>query len=274
MNQKELVNGKNWKCLVVLDACRYDYFEDLCEIPGNLKRVQSPAFKGDAAPTSVWYKNVFEDRHDDKVHVSSHPRVNSKTEVEGFEGNKHFFEVLDLWDTAWNEEIGTVLPEDVTKGGKKASREFPDKRFVVHYMQPHTPYLSLGSPTTRKKKTPGSRESLPRKIRNWTVRKARNIIGDMRAVKMMDFLGLPPLSPMDDALRKVGKEGVKEAYRENLSRALDSVKELIGSMEGKCVITSDHGELLGESGRFGHDLEARTELVDVPWFEVEEGYSP
>lgn len=269
-SQKDLVINENWKFLIVLDACRYDYFEELCNLSGELNKVKSPAFKGDAAPTSVWYKVIFQDKYDDIIHISSHPRVNSKTRVEGFKASDHFFKIIDLWDSQWNEEIGTVLPENVTEKSIEVIRKFPDKRFIIHYMQPHTPYLSLGAPSTRKKKTPDSRESISRKIRNWTVKHVRNVIGDEQAVAIMDFLGIPPLSPMDDALRKVGEEGVKKAYRDNLSRVLDSVEELLKFIDGKCVISSDHGEVLGKGGRFGHDLDPRPELYEVPWFKIEQ----
>ena len=267
--QEELIKKVKWKYLIVLDSCRYDYFSQVCKLPGKLKKVISPAFEGKGAPTSVWYRNVFRERYDDIIHISSHPRVNSKMEVEGFEGRKHFYKVIDLWDIEWNDEIGTVLPESVTRRALKTISKFSEKRFIIHYMQPHTPYISLGPPATKKGRTPQTRISISRKLRNFLVAKARLLIGDMEAVKLMELLRLPPLSPMDDALRKVGKEGVKEAYKKNLEIVIESVEKLVKDLEGKTIITSDHGELLGENGRFGHDFAARKELVEVPWFEVE-----
>lgn len=270
-DQKRLVNGSDWKYLVVLDACRYDYFEKYCEFDGMLKKAVSPAFDGKGAPTSVWYRNVFDGEYEDIIHVSSHPRVNSMMEVEGYEGFKHFGRVVDLWDSGWDDEYGTVLPETVTERGAKTVRENEQKRFVFHYMQPHTPYLSLCPPETKKKREPSSRMSFTRRLRNFAVKEARKLIGDKRAVDMMDLLNLPPLSPMDDALRKVGEDGVKKAYKKNLLRALDCVEELLEKLNGKTVITADHGELLGERGRYGHEFEGCVELEEVPWFEVDGG---
>lgn len=268
INQTNAIINGTWKYLIILDACRYDYFSNSCNLPGDLKKARSPAFQGKGSPTSVWYNNIFQGKHEEVIHISAHPRVNSRTEVDGFGGWKHFFKVVDLWDTEWNDEMGTVLPEDVTKRAIEIIEESPEKKFIIHYMQPHTPYLSLGPPSTKKKRTPESRTTISRRIRNFMVSKARNVIGDKEAVDLMKFLRLPPLSPMDDALRKVGEEGVREAYRENLSRVLDCVGEFLKKTDGKCVITADHGELLGEGGRFGHELEERPELVEVPWFEV------
>lgn len=227
IDQKKMINNGDWKYLGILDACRYDYFSNLCDLPGDLKKVFSPAFKGKIAPTSIWYNEIFTKEYEDIIHISAHPRVNSKMEVDGFEGEKHFFKVFDLWDSEWNSEWGTVLPEDVTKRSLKIIKRFPNKRFVIHYMQPHTPYLSLDPPSTKKKRTPESRKSIWRKARNFVVSNARKILGDKRAVDFMEVLGLPSLSPLDDALRRVGEKGVRKAYRENLSRVLTCVEELV-----------------------------------------------
>ncbi|MFW6195862.1 MAG: sulfatase-like hydrolase/transferase [Thermoplasmatota archaeon] len=271
-DQKQLVKRLDWDYLIVLDACRFDYFKENCDFEGDLCRVKSPAFeraKENIAPTSVWYINIFEDMYEDVHHVSSHPRVNSRTPVEGFKGWEHFGKVYDLWDTEWDEEYGTVKPEDVTEKSRKYISENPDKKFIIHYMQPHTPYLSLDPPETKKKREPESRTSFWRKLRNKMVATARKVIGDEVAVKLMRLLRLPPLSPMDDALRKVGGDGVKKAYRDNLRIVLDSLNTLLPELSGRIVITADHGELLGEKGRYGHDFEAQEKLVEVPWFVIE-----
>ncbi len=271
-DQTKLVKQKDWDYLIVLDACRYDYFKENCRFEGDLHKVETPAFdrvKEGIAPTSSWYINIFDEMNEDIYHVSSHPRVNSRTPVEEFKGWEHFGKVYDLWDTEWNEEFGTVMPENVTERAKDFIDRNPDKKFILHYMQPHTPYLSLGPPATKKKRDPESRTSFGRKLRNKMVSTARKLIGDEVAVKLMSLLRLPPLSPMDDALRKVGGEGVKKAYRDNLARVLDSIETLLPELSGRIVITADHGELLGEKGRYGHDFEGQKKLLEVPWFVIE-----
>ncbi|OKY77403.1 MAG: Arylsulfatase A family enzyme [Candidatus Methanohalarchaeum thermophilum] len=268
--QSKLMLKKEWKNLIVLDACRYDYFSEICDIKGKSKKVYSPAIKGDSAPTTNWYKQIFERNLKDCVHISAHPRVNSKTEVDGYNASKWFGKIYDLWDSHWDEEYGTVFPEDVSDEAKKIVRERAEQKYIIHFMQPHTPYICLPPPKTKKKKQPKSRNSIFRKIRNLAVKHTRNYIGDMQAVKLMEIFNMPPLSPQDDALRKVGKEGVKEAYEGNLKRALQSIKPLLDHLDGKTIITADHGELLGEKGRFGHSFKKEIkELVEVPWLEIE-----
>jgi arylsulfatase A-like enzyme len=64
---------------------------------------------------------------------------------------------------------------------------------------------------------------------------------------------------------------IKQVYNANLRRALESVEELIESLDGKVVITADHGEMLGEKGLYSHPHGVYfKELVEVPWFVVDE----
>jgi hypothetical protein len=59
---------------------------------------------------------------------------------------------------------------------------------------------------------------------------------------------------------------VKELYRENLEKVLSSVETLVSELSGSTIITSDHGEILGESGRFGHPCQMDLRVLrSVPW---------
>ena len=273
--QEDLIKAGGWKYLIVLDACRYDYFKRNCRIPGRLQQAISPACHYKGTVTSNWYRYIFIGEYPDIIHVSGHPRVNSRVPVEGFDAKKHFSKIIDVWDTDWDDSIGTVFPESLTARAIDTIKEYPDKRFIIHYVQPHTPYICLGVPDAKKKKTPASRQSFGFKLKEFTVSRVRCFLGDIEAVNIMRFFRLPALSPMDDALRKVGPQGVKNAYRDNLCRVLKSVEDLIKEANGKVVITSDHAEFLGEYRRFGHNSSMcrHKELIEVPWFEVEQGKS-
>ncbi|GAA0240345.1 hypothetical protein ACFFQF_30560 [Haladaptatus pallidirubidus] len=71
---------------------------------------------------------------------------------------------------------------------------------------------------------------------------------------------------------------VARAYRESLEEVLPHVKRLVDQIEGKTVVTSDHGNLLGEKphwinfpkkSRYGHpDFSTSEPLVKVPWLEM------
>jgi hypothetical protein len=71
----------------------------------------------------------------------------------------------------------------------------------------------------------------------------------------------------------VSIEDVWAAYAENLELTIPHVEELLETLDGKSVITADHGNLFGEKVRpipirtYGHPPGFRTtELVSVPWF--------
>ena len=73
------------------------------------------------------------------------------------------------------------------------------------------------------------------------------------AGELRDKMRLPPISPMDVVRRNYGKNGLIDAYKENLRIVLDYVVKLCRKFpRKKIVITSDHGELPGEEGTYEH----------------------
>jgi len=74
----------------------------------------------------------------------------------------------------------------------------------------------------------------------------------------------------------ITEEQVKNAYVENLKIALDSVEQLLETIEGRTIITADHGNLIGDRlypipvRGYGHRSGLRSpELVKVPWHIIE-----
>jgi len=71
---------------------------------------------------------------------------------------------------------------------------------------------------------------------------------------------------------EITEKGLWNAYRDEVRLAFDGAAEIFPYLGDEVVITSDHGELLGEEG---HYLHARghpkvPELVNVPWLKVKE----
>lgn len=68
---------------------------------------------------------------------------------------------------------------------------------------------------------------------------------------------------------------IKQLYIEDLHRALDAVKTFIEQVNGKIVVTADHGETFGEYGLIKHPHGVHIkELVEVPWYVIEKGERP
>ncbi|WP_323173753.1 hypothetical protein [Natrialba sp. PRR66] len=218
-----------WDNLIVLDACRYDAFAAHSSLPGTLERRRSLG-----STTAEFIRENFEGRTlHDTVYVSAN--VWYLKLFEELDSELHKF--VNLQEKHHDEALGTVPPEAVTEEAHNAAEEYPNKRLIVHYLQPHQPYIG---PIGRKlfEVSPGLRETLHQS------------------------------NVTDDTLRR--------AYQENLDLVLDSVANLLSSLDGRTVVTADHGEMLGERGRpipvrtYGHFGSLyHDELVTVPWLVIE-----
>lgn len=216
---------EDWDNLIILDACRYSHFSEY-DLPGHLESRYS---RGSATNEFVT-ANFKNKRLYDLVYVSANawfPRL--KDEI-----NAEVHEFVNLQRTEYqNEQLGVELPETVTEQALRTAERYPNKRLLVHYIQPHYPYIG---PTGRKH--------------------------------------IPPKTNMTKAILDAGAspELIRTAYRENLDRVMDQMEELLDNLEGKTVVTADHGELLGERSfpvpyrEYGHPWGTYTEkLVKVPW---------
>ncbi len=261
-DQRARIWKKDWNYLIVLDACRYDYFEKVYKkYPilrrGRLEKVCSPG-----SSTREWLLSVFGNgRYDDVVYISANPFVNSKgIPYRGFDPKRYFrfHKIVDVWDFGWVEELKTVHPGEVNKAVLVAVKLYRNKNFVIHYMQPHYPYLRFNV-----------RAGFSDRLKGVVRREIADMLGEGRLRKLVRrFIGLLP-SDIELLARKGGVRGVRRAYEENLEIVLGYVARLLRHLHGKVVVTSDHGELLGERGMFDHPYGKRfPELIEVPWLEV------
>lgn len=235
----------DWDTLVILDACRYDMFERLNTLPG---RLESRLSEGSATDEFI-EQNFGDETFDDIVYVTANPRVNLT-----FGGSFH--SIINVWEDSWDEDLQTVPPEKVADATLHALQEYPNKRIVSHFIQPHAPFIgafaqeNLVYHSTLSGHRPNADDETSASENVWTL------------------------------LRRgeVDKETVKQAYDENLEIALPHVERIINAELGKTVVTSDHGNLLGEriapfmKPFYGHPSRFQSpELLRVPWLEHETG---
>ncbi len=225
---------EDWDSLVVLDACRYDTFERHNTLPGELSRRESRG-----SNTVEFLRGNFAGRELlDTVYVTANPQFRRHHD----DLETTFHAVVDVWrEDGWHEELGTVLPETTTEYGRRAAERYPEKRLIVHYMQPHYPFVDA-----ERNYDGGQLEDPEDGTSFW--RRMR-----------MNELELPV-----DRLR--------EAYADNLKLALPHVRELLATLDGRSVVTADHGNMFGERcvpipiRGWGHPQGIYTEeLVSVPW---------
>jgi hypothetical protein len=241
---------EDWDNLLILDACRYDMFERLNDVPGTL---QSRRSNGSA--TREFVRNTFVgETYHDTVYVTANPFVS-------MDAGDAFHATIDLWRTDWNERLGTVEPEVVTEAVLEAADRYPDKRLVGHFIQPHHPFIG---PTGRAEIS----ESAGNAAARW------------RALNDGERPDEAPDTVWSLARRgEISTETLKRAYDENLELALASVQTLVDELDGQTVVTSDHGNLIDEpaygvlsagSSRFAHPKHATASaLVRVPWLVCE-----
>ncbi|PGF18004.1 hypothetical protein CP556_19140 [Natrinema sp. CBA1119] len=231
----------DWDNLFVLDACRYDMFERRAELPGRLERAES------RASTTVEFLRANVDGRDlsDTVYVTANPQLSQHRESI----DARFAAVVDVWRAdGWSNEHGTVLPETVTEYALQAAEEYPNKRLVVHYMQPHYPFVGSDADFDG------------------------GDFSDPEATEENVWVQL--LQGQTD----VDRDEIWELYDGNLDRALPHVEDAMRELGGKTIVTADHGNMVGERAfpipfrEWGHPRGVYTpELVDVPWLVYESG---
>lgn len=230
--QADLINKLDWDYLIVLDACRYDSF---CEVTGY----EPAKVISSGSSTHEWFLNTFRKPFYDLTYVSGNPNINSKKVIyhEGFviDSRGKFSRIVDVWDFGWEyiHGIGTVHPFHVYD---EARRTKP--KAIIHFLQPHEPFV------------------FSRKLEKYFM-----------GVGKEDRHGLR----LWEALKKgeVSRDEVYEAYLWNLDWVWYYVEKLLDELEGRIIITSDHGQCFGEHGIYGHPPGVRVpELIEVPWLTV------
>ena len=267
--------NKNWKYLIVLDACRHDYFKKVYSnyLKGKLKKIKSTG-----RFTVEWAKTQFTDYYD-LIYISTNPFINSMISVKQggikFEAKKHFSEIVDMWRYDVDPIKKVVLPKTVNERVLEKIKKAPKKRMIIHYMQPHYPYIhsnySKFDKYTKMKieKKTDSGFIMSKPYLNPFSEKIKKMIPPKILIKLSKILG--KTSPKIKILEEIGEEKLRDAYQKNLEIVLEEVAKLCSNLNGKIVITSDHGEFLGEDGIIGHNFPIESPILrEVPYFELRE----
>jgi hypothetical protein len=277
----------DWDYCIVLDACRYDVFSELYDefLDGTLEKRES---KGSSTPE--WAYRTFTDEYD-IAYFSSNPFINdlgiplnelkwgASCDYE-WTANEHISDVFDVWKTGWDDDLGTVPPESMeTAFHENLNAVEQADRTVIHYMQPHAPYLTRGKGQKLKQirkgiKRQGETEDeegdggLLGSVSSSVRPKVESALEGSELVQKAGlWLELDPSSLWRDGTR----ETAMEYYEENLRLALESVADLVEDLDGDVVVTADHGEAFGEEGVWEHHIETYIPpLMEVPWLEVEQ----
>jgi hypothetical protein len=233
--------SKDWDTLIILDGCRYDAFESNHALPGELTSVRSRG-----AHTSEFLRGNFDDRTlYDTVYTTASPQLERRRDNIDVE----LHAVENVWNTdQWDDGEGTVRPAAMTETAVEAHETYPNKRHVVHYMQPHYPFI--GSEITEQSRQYNEQPDNGLDIWN------QKMQGELNA----------------------SSEEIFDAYLRNLDIVLGQVEGLLSEISGKVVVSADHGNLFGERTsplpirEWGHPPRLYVpSLVTVPWLSYTTG---
>jgi hypothetical protein len=238
----------DWDNLLILDACRYDLFAEVFEVvnlPGTLQKRLSV----DSATPGFLERTFGEGTYHDTVYVTANPYVHLLID----EGTFH--EVINVWEDDWDDEYDTVFPDQLAERALSVAERYPDKRLIVHFIQPHYPFVGdIGL----------------EKSGDFTIREHAK--GNEAAIA-------ESLTPFERLERgELDYDTVWKAYRSNLELPIPAVRRLVSDFHGKTAVTSDHGNALGERASpfpirvYGHPLGITIPaLTEVPWLEYQQG---
>ncbi len=243
----ETVYDREWDVLVILDACRVDLFAEVADeyewLPDG-ETVDQTAVDSVAGSSSEWMERTFgaadADTLANTAYITGNPFSSQQLDGEDFA-------LLDeTWRYAWDDDAGSIRPEPLVDRAIQVGREDDHDRLIVHLMQPHAPFLGHNEIHA------GFRPDY------W---------GSPDAVRDEDQQGLDVWHRIRRG--ELERETVWRAYRENLRIALESVARLRRNIDGRLVLTADHGNALGEYGVWGHPDVPVEGIRSVPWVSVE-----
>ena len=223
---------QDWDNLIILDACRFDAFKQANTIDGRISKKRLKA-----STTVGFIETQFCNRDlTDTIYVTANPQIN----WESLEDSVRFHDIIHVWKgDGWDEDLQSVPPGTMVDSAVQALSNYPEKRLIIHFLQPHCPFIGQFG----QNKLPDS-----------------NLDFWPRVVK-----GEVEVSDAD----------LLKAYHENLEIVLRAVTELVESLRGKTIVTADHGQIIGTRTspipirEYGHPRTTYIdELVTVPWLEL------
>lgn len=235
--------AEDWDVCLLLDACRADMLDGHRDLLPADASVSETRSRG-SSTRQFLSANVAGRQLDDTVYVTANPQFAKHSDrLDG-----RFHAVEHVWRDEWDEDAKTVRPATVTDELLAARDRYPNKRILAHYLQPHYPFL--GSDAAFDK-----RGHIHADGSFWT---------DVREGRL-----------------DVDADRIWELYHDNLAHALEAIQPAFDRLQGRLVVTSDHGNMVGERARpipvreWGHPPDLFTdELLRVPWVVIEGAERP
>jgi hypothetical protein len=246
---------EEWDMLIILDTCRTDAMEIMKDEYDFIQNVGSIRSVGGNSPE--WIARTFDTNHVRDINNTIYLSANSHAQTilddkEPYKDNKHFnykllrhFSTVDKSDLQeveylfkyepmgtggeYGHERGGTPPRYVTDRAIDIGRNENFDRLILHYFQPHSPWVS-------------------------------NAIDEDRALKGYEE-GFDYITETGDT------ESAWDSYLDDLRWVLNDVELLLENIDQeKVVITADHGDAFDEYGIMSHKIGAvHPKIREVPW---------
>lgn len=250
------VFDEDWDILILLDTCRVDALREVEDEYSFLNNISSIWSVGGGS--AEWMARTFDKKHLGKIqktaYLSANPHIRPALNENRYsdEGRPVTYKALHTISSAdindigkvehlhkyekWGEEgprghtEGMTPPRYVTDRAIQIGREDDYERLILHYFQPHSPWVANALESGRE---------LERHEDDWWGYLTET--GDV--------------------------ETVWQSYLDDLRYVLDDVELLLENIDAESVVISaDHGEAFGEYGVLGHKIGSlHPKIRKVPW---------
>lgn len=249
---------KEWDLLIILDTCRYDAMQAVSDEYDFIDCVEKFYSRGGSSPDWIahTFAKTFEKELEETVYVTANPHAETVLQDREYIPNKHslaakrFYkygdwntvrpEKLKRFEQVWKYDSGHsgepevesyTPPRFITDRAIEISRNEDFDRMILHYMQPHYPYIS-------------------------------NAIEESR--------GLRSYEKNPKAVKKDGYHRVYSSYIDELRHVLDEIEILLENVDAdKVAISADHGDAFGKYCVYGHNPgRIHPGVRYVPWVET------
>jgi len=278
-NRGSFILAEDWDHLLILDNCRHDLFSKVFkkyfkQKMRNAKINFECRISRGASTFEFIYENFVNDyftseHYKDVIYISANPVVDYAL---GAYRNK-FFKYVAVWQYFWNKRLGTVHPSDVYIVSLKYFIKYPKKRLIIHFLQPHPPFIDKRFSHLNKyvkfdyfcsKETFRANKCLKHEAL-----RLLNII----TMNIKTVLSRAAISSLPGLYFNASLIEITKAFYSNLRYVLPYVLRLVNILPGINVITTDHGEAFGEYIHpllpirvYAHPSYIHIEsLVKVPW---------
>jgi hypothetical protein len=223
---------KDWDLLIILDSCRPEWLSE---------GVRDRDYAGDVATvpsvgshSEEWIEKTFTEDYYGEIEETIYITGNHFAHKSPQNWFKEFENVNGL---GWVEESAVPPAHVVTDRAVEIARSVDWERCIVHYMQPHLPIFE--SDGHREEAEVDQKWQPHTKNWKWCIDGETN------------------------------KEELERAFMSNLNYVLDEVDLLVENVEAPtAVITSDHGQALGENYLWSHRKGVKhPSMRNVPWLE-------